>query len=95
MCVKSAKMSEKFQKLMNYRPCCPCGGELIGDGYISTMHCEFAEEEAYEFKEPDAAPTLCKMGYEIVEERIKERHARQEEAAKKAANFDLDRRYNI
>ncbi len=39
---------------------CPnCGGELIGDGYNSVVHCENAEEDAYWYVEPDADPIYC------------------------------------
>ena len=42
-----------------YGPCPRCGGDLIGDGYNTVLHCENAEEAAYEFHEPDAQPVLC------------------------------------
>ncbi len=39
---------------------CPkCGGDIIGDGYNSVAHCEYAEETSYEFHEPDAEPVPC------------------------------------
>ncbi|MCP4256845.1 MAG: hypothetical protein GY774_04860 [Planctomycetes bacterium] len=39
---------------------CPnCGGELIGDGYNSVIHCENVKEDAYWFVEPDADPVYC------------------------------------
>lgn len=39
---------------------CPdCGGEIIGDGYSSVMHCENADETSYEYHEPDASPVYC------------------------------------
>jgi len=40
---------------------CPnCGGDIIGDGYYTAQHCEFADEEDYEFNEPDAPIIYCK-----------------------------------
>lgn len=41
--------------------CHKCGGEIIGDGYTSTMHCENAHEEDYQYNECDADVTLCRM----------------------------------
>ena len=39
---------------------CPkCGGDLIGDGYTSVVHCEYAEEDDYEYNAPDDGPVLC------------------------------------
>jgi hypothetical protein len=39
---------------------CPkCGGDIIGDGYTSVMHCEYAEDSEYEYHEPDANPVWC------------------------------------
>ncbi len=41
---------------------CPnCGGAILGDGYTSPYVCESATEEDYEFKEPDARPTYCRI----------------------------------
>lgn len=39
--------------------CTKCGGDIIGDGYTSPMHCEFADEEEYEFDEPDCNVIEC------------------------------------
>lgn len=39
--------------------CVKCGGTMIGDGYESVMRCEFAEEESYEYCEPDSDPIYC------------------------------------
>lgn len=39
--------------------CIKCGGEMIGDGYTSVMHCEYTEEEEYSFKAPDEGPVYC------------------------------------
>lgn len=39
--------------------CSVCGGDIIGDGYTSTMHCENADEADYEFNECDANVTEC------------------------------------
>lgn len=37
---------------------CPkCGGTIIGDGYTSPMHCEFAEVDPW--AEADAPIVLC------------------------------------
>lgn len=37
---------------------CPsCGGDMIGDGFTSVVHCEFAEN--YEHYAPDDNPVLC------------------------------------
>ncbi len=43
---------------------CPiCGGDLIGDGYSSVIHCENANERVYEFHESDAPMVLCDEKY--------------------------------
>lgn len=40
--------------------CCPkCGGVVVGDGYASVMHCEFADPDDYWYCEPDANPVWC------------------------------------
>jgi uncharacterized protein (DUF983 family) len=39
-------------------PCPKCGGDMIGDGYTSVMHCEYAEFDYTEY-EADAGPVLC------------------------------------
>lgn len=39
--------------------CIKCGGDMIGDGYTSVMHCEYADESTYESHEPDASPVYC------------------------------------
>ena len=45
---------------------CPiCGGTMVGDGYTTLRHCEFARDEDIEGKEPDAGPVYC---VEIVKE---------------------------
>jgi hypothetical protein len=33
--------------------CSKCGGEIIGNGYTSIMHCENADEDTYWFEAPD------------------------------------------
>lgn len=39
---------------------CPvCGGTMVGDGYTTLRHCEFARDEDVEGKEPDAGPVYC------------------------------------
>ena len=39
--------------------CIKCGGDMIGDGYTSVIHCENADEVDYEFHEADAGPVYC------------------------------------
>lgn len=39
--------------------CEKCGGTMVGDGYTSVLHCEFAEEATYDSLEPDASPVYC------------------------------------
>lgn len=57
-------------------PCIKCGGTMVGDGYTSVMHCEYADESAYEFHEPDASPVYCDYTDEdIKQETEKERVA--------------------
>lgn len=37
---------------------CPlCGGEMVGDGYTSVLHCEFAESDLT--VAPDSTPIYC------------------------------------
>jgi hypothetical protein len=39
---------------------CPnCGGDLIGDGYTSVIHCEYADDDEYAYAAPDEGPFLC------------------------------------
>lgn len=41
-------------------PICPnCGEQLIGDGYSTVYHCPHADENTYEYHEPDANPVYC------------------------------------
>ena len=37
--------------------CRNCGGDMVGDGYTTPYHCEFAEMP--EGTEPDASPVYC------------------------------------
>lgn len=40
---------------------CPnCGGRLFGDGCITVLHCEFADEDEFLLAEPDAQPVFCR-----------------------------------
>jgi hypothetical protein len=39
--------------------CINCGGTMIGDGYLTVRHCEFATDDLYWDKEPDAPPVYC------------------------------------
>ena len=41
--------------------CKKCGGEMIGDGYTSVMHCEFVVSDISDL-EPDANPVECDFG---------------------------------
>jgi len=45
--------------------CINCGGEMIGDGYTSVDHCENADDQLYEFHEPDAGPVYCEFESDI------------------------------
>lgn len=37
---------------------CPnCGGDLVGDGYTSVVHCEYVDPDPW--LEPDANPVYC------------------------------------
>ncbi len=39
---------------------CPkCGGDEIGDGYTSVIHCEYTDESKYEGMAPDEGPVWC------------------------------------
>ena len=40
--------------------CKTCGGLMLGDGYRTVPHCEFAEWEDHKYQEPDAPPIYCK-----------------------------------
>ncbi len=42
--------------------CKECGGDMVGDGYTSVMHCEYADESKYDLHEPDADPVYCDYG---------------------------------
>ena len=39
--------------------CIKCGGDMLGDGFSTVLRCEYAEEEQYEYSEPDANPVWC------------------------------------
>ncbi len=39
--------------------CEKCGGTMVGDGFNTIMHCEFADEETYYDKAPDEGPIYC------------------------------------
>ena len=39
--------------------CKKCGGTMIGDGYTTVLHCEYADPDEYWDKEPDAEPVWC------------------------------------
>lgn len=39
--------------------CENCGGMMVGDGYRSVLHCEYAEWDDYAHMEPDAKPVYC------------------------------------
>lgn len=39
--------------------CSKCGGDMLGDGYTVVKHCEYAEEDDYKYREPDAWPVEC------------------------------------
>ena len=46
--------------------CCKdCGGKMIGDGFTIVLHCEFADDELYFDKEPDAGPIYCNLSDEL------------------------------
>ncbi len=44
--------------------CKNCGGDMIGDGHTSVIHCEYVEEDEYCFHEPDADPIYCDFKFE-------------------------------
>jgi hypothetical protein len=48
--------------------CIKCGGEMIGDGYHTVMHCENIDEanDDYEYAAPDEGPFYC--GYQELSE---------------------------
>lgn len=39
--------------------CSKCNGDIVGDGYNSVMHCEYADSDETMYAEPDAGPILC------------------------------------
>ena len=39
--------------------CKNCGGDMIGDGYTSVIHCEYADHELIDLCEPDCSPIFC------------------------------------
>ena len=73
--------------------CDKCGGTMIGDGYTSVMHCEFAEEETYEFHEPDANPVEC--DFKEDDERLTEIEERQDIIMSDITHKAMDRRKRI
>ena len=41
---------------------CPkCGGTILGDGYSTILHCEFADEEDYFDLAPDEKIVYCRF----------------------------------
>jgi len=46
--------------LESHRPVCKkCGGTLLGDGYKSVEHCEFATDPEIDFMASDEGPVYC------------------------------------
>jgi uncharacterized protein (DUF983 family) len=45
----------------NMSQCPECGGELLGDGYTTVIHCENIEEEVYYYAAPDEGPFYCEQ----------------------------------
>ena len=39
--------------------CSNCNGDIIGDGYNSVMHCEYADNDKVEYCAGDEGPVLC------------------------------------
>ena len=39
--------------------CNNCNGDIIGDGYNSVMHCEYADDDKVQFCAGDEGPVLC------------------------------------
>lgn len=39
--------------------CIKCGGTMIGDGYTSVVHCEFADNDELAYMAPDEAVVYC------------------------------------
>jgi hypothetical protein len=55
-------MSEDAAKYNGSYPsmtCPTCGGTLIGDGYNTVLHCEFAEWDDYAYLAPDEEVVYC------------------------------------
>ena len=52
--------------------CIRCGGTIVGDGYSTVRHCEFADQEDYLDKEPDVPTVLCRLIEEDAESRYRE-----------------------
>jgi len=58
----SNKQMEHYIGCVN--SCTNCGGDIIGDGFTSAMHCENAEDDTYEFNEPDANVVECTTDFD-------------------------------
>ena len=39
--------------------CKKCGGTMLGDGYKTVEHCEFATNPEIDFMAPDEGPVYC------------------------------------
>jgi hypothetical protein len=39
--------------------CIDCGGEMIGDGYTTLSHCEYADIQGMDCMAPDEGPLPC------------------------------------
>ncbi len=44
---------------MSNLTCLKCNGSMVGDGFTSVLHCEYADSSLYEYHEPDADPVYC------------------------------------
>ena len=47
------------QPIPSLTTCPNCGGDLLGDGYHTVIHCENADYDRVESFEPDANPIYC------------------------------------
>ena len=50
--------------------CSKCGGTILGDGYRTVLHCQNADWNAIEGREPDSGPVECGPQLERPEEMV-------------------------
>ncbi len=73
--------------------CDKCNGDLIGDGYNSVIHCEYADDDKVQFCAGDEGPVLC--DYEEPDTDGGNWQDEEAEKAEKMAEYDIYRKHPV